>query len=177
MSQKIPSSIAQDVKLSVLQKSYELETALVEGTDTAPIEQELFAVDLTNAEAVEAYSFMVQNLEQREEFYQRQADEFKAIAKNIKNLVSRYNNFVKRVMIDSGTPELTGKSFRFKLSTVKPSLIIDDESLLTEYTRPVTETVLDKDRIKQDLELGVPVEGAHLEQSYSLRKYPIKGLK
>jgi hypothetical protein len=162
---------------TLIAKSSAIETAVFEGQDLAPFEQDLFQVDLTNADAVEAYNFMVQHLEQREEFYRRQAEEFEAIAKSISGLVSRYNIFVKKVMAESGQDELTGKSFRFKLTKVKPKLFVDDESKLSEYLQQETKMVLNKERIKQDLELGVPVEGAHLEQSYSLRKYPIKGLK
>ncbi len=80
-------------------------------------------------------------------------------------------------MADSDKKEIRGKSFRFSVSPSKGKLVIDDESKLGDYKREVKELVLDKDRVKQDLELGVPVEGAHIEKGYTLRKYPIKGIE
>lgn len=163
----------------LLAKTYRIETALVESEALSPsIEQDLFQIDLTNADSVEAYNFLATELESRKEFYERQADEFDKVAKSIDNLLIRYNIFVKKIMAESGVEDLHGKTYRFKLSTVKPKLVIDDEGALkADYSKTETKIVLDKERIKQDLELGVPVQGARLEQNYSLRKYPIKGLK
>jgi uncharacterized protein YxjI len=154
----------------------DIEIAAVEGKDLSAFDAG-FELDLSNAEAVEAYSLLASQLEARQEFYAKQAEEMDAIAKQIGGVLTRYNTFVKKVMSDAGTTDLTGVSFRYKLTTVKPRLVVEDETKLSEYTKTETKVVLDKERIKQDLELGVPVEGARLEQSHSLRKYPIKGLK
>ena len=152
----------------LIQMSTEIETSAIDG-----IEQEPLNIELSNPDSVEAYQFISQNLEQRSEYYKAQADELYKIAKTIENVA-----FIKKVMVDSGVDEIHGKTFRFKLTSVKPKMVVDDEAaLMATYSKTKTEVVLDKERAKQDLELGVPVDGAHLEQSYSLRKYPIKGLK
>tara|TARA_R110000868_G_scaffold62962_3_gene189938 strand:- start:1103 stop:1594 length:492 start_codon:yes stop_codon:yes gene_type:complete len=157
----------------LIQMSTEIETSAIDG-----IEQEPLNIELSNPDSVEAYQFISQNLEQRSEYYKAQADELYKIAKTIENVSKRYDAFVKKVMVDSGVDEIHGKTFRFKLTSVKPKMVVDDEAaLMATYSKTKTEVVLDKERAKQDLELGVPVDGAHLEQSYSLRKYPIKGLK
>lgn len=158
---------------SLIEQSSLIELAVLDGRDDVP-----FEVDLNNVASVEAYNFITQNLEQRAEFYKAQAAEFSKIAKNISNLSERYNEHVKKIMAESGLTDIEGTSFRFKLTTVKPKMVIDNEELLiADYSKTETKVVIDKERAKQDLELGVPVKGAHLEQSYSLRRYPIKGLK
>lgn len=166
-----------DLKL-MMSKTNEVEIAAIDGLDLNPIEQELFQIDLGNAEAVEAYNLFSSNLEARAEFYKKQADEFYKIATSITGLANRYEAFVKKIMVESGNTDINGKSFRFKLSTTKPKLIIDNEDAVKAvYSKTETKVLVDKEAAKQDLELGVPVEGAHLEQSYSLRRYPIKELK
>jgi hypothetical protein len=50
-------------------------------------------------------------------------------------------------------------------------LVIEDESKIPkEYMKEIVETVLDKDRLKEDLAIG-PIEGAKLEESFALKTY------
>lgn len=161
----------------LVQKSCDIETAAAEGRDLVEFEQQMLQINLNDPHSVEAFNFLSISLENRAEFYKKEAEEFLSIAKKLSSLSKKHSEFLKNIMADSDKKEIRGKSFRFTISPSKGKLVIDDESKLTEYTREVKEIVLDKDRVKQDLELGVPVEGAHIESGFTLRKYPIKGIE
>jgi hypothetical protein len=161
----------------LLKVQTDIENAAAEGGDMVEVENQMLQVDLNDPASVEAFNFLSVNLESRAEFYKKEAEYYLEIARKLSSLSKKHNEFLKNVMGDSGIKEIRGKSFRFSISPSKGKLVIDDESKLTEYTREVKELVIDKDRVKQDLELGVPVEGAHIEKGYTLRKYPIKGIE
>ncbi len=160
---------------TLMKKQNEIESAAHEDSDMLPFELDLLQIDLNNADSVEAYNFLAESIESRAEFYEKEAAYYSGVAKKLSALTKKYKEFVKNVAVESGTDEIRGKSIRFKISKAKPSLVVDDLTKLSDYMKQKIEMVLDKDRVKQDIELGVPVDGAHIEQSYSLRKYPITG--
>ena len=161
----------------LMAKTNAVEAAVIDGDDLSPLEQGMFQVDLNDPQSIECYTFLIKNLESRFGFYQSQADENQVIASKIKGLVGRYKKFMQGVMIDSNTKEVFGKSLRYQLQTPKTTkLVIDDESKLGDYLKEQIKLVLDNAAIKSDLENGVALEGAHLEQTVKLATYPIKGL-
>ena len=162
---------------ALLKVQCDIENAAANGDELTVLENQVLQIDLNDPASVEAYNFISLNLENRADFYKKEAEYYSDIAKKLNALSKKHNEFLKNVMGDSGKTEIQGKSFRFTVSPSKGKLIIDDESKLMEYGRTKTEIVIDKDRVKQDLELGVPVEGAHIEKGYTLRKYPIKGIE
>lgn len=67
--------------------------------------------------------------------------------------------------------DLEGDIYKFKLSKAAPKVVIDDELLLDQgYMRTKTIVEIDKKAIGEDLKKGYMVNGAHLEDNYSLRK-------
>ena len=162
---------------ALLKIQCDIENAAANGDELMTLEHQVLSIDLNEPASVEAYNFIANNLESRAEFYKKEAEYYLDISKKLSGLSKKHNEFLKNVMADSGKTEVQGKSFRFTVSPSKGKLIIDDESKLGDYGRTKTEIVIDKDRVKQDLELGVPVEGAHIEKGYTLRKYPIKGIE
>lgn len=67
--------------------------------------------------------------------------------------------------------DLEGDIYKFKLSKAAPKVVIDDELLLDQgYMRTKTIVEIDKKAISEDLKKGYMVNGAHLEDNYSLRK-------
>lgn len=162
---------------NLMAKTNEIETAVIDGDDLAPIEQGMFQVNLNDPNSIEAYTFLVKNLESRFEFYEKQAQENQEIASKIKGLIGRYKKFMQGVMLESDTKEVFGKSSRYLLQKPKTTkLVIDDESKLNDYLKEQKKFVLDTAAIKADLENGVPLEGAHLEATVKLASYPIKGI-
>lgn len=161
----------------ILKTQSEIETAAAEGKELDMFDSQMLQVDLNDPLSVEAFNFISVNLEARADFYKKEAEAFLEISKKIMSLSKRHKEFLKSIMDASGKNEIRGKSFRFSISPSKGKLVIDDESKLGDYKREVREFVLDKDRVKQDLELGVPVEGAHIEKGFTLRTYPIKGIE
>ena len=79
---------------------------------------------------------------------------------------------IKEAMQTLETDELVGIDVRFKLSKSNPSCVIDDpEKIDAAYKTVVQEIKIDKKRITDDLKHGIPVEGAYLQESFSLRQY------
>jgi hypothetical protein len=73
-----------------------------------------------------------------------------------------------------GTDEIIGEDVKFKLSRLAPKLVIEEEKLPSAFKMQVVTYVPDKDRIKSELEAGGSVEGAKMEEVFSLRKYPAR---
>jgi hypothetical protein len=115
------------------------------------------------------------------------SDQFKAIGEALKKRgqemvkagQSRINwnkNFweaVKGQMNLDGYTELLGIDWRICVQKTKPRLVIEDESAVPDsYKRTRTVVEIDKEALRQDLEVGVPVAGARLESDGSLRIRP-----
>lgn len=67
--------------------------------------------------------------------------------------------------------DLEGNNFIFKLQKTKPKVVIDDESKLHDlYLRTKVVHEPDKTKIYVDLKSGIHVEGAKLEENFSLKK-------
>jgi hypothetical protein len=124
------------------------------------------------AEKTDAYAYFLDRLETEAEFWRSRADSLLKTAKACESLKKRLSGNIKFVMERLDQKEVCGSEMRFTLAKAKPALVIDEKALDPAYFMQVTEMVPDKERIKSDLELGVPVPGAKLEGGYSLRKYP-----
>lgn len=101
----------------------------------------------------------------------------KSLTEQIKSKISvieASQDFVKAelkksiALLDS---DLEGDIYKFKLSKAAHKVVIDDELLLDQgYMRTKTIVEIDKKAIGEDLKKGYMVNGAHLEDNYSLRK-------
>ncbi len=89
----------------------------------------------------------------------------------LENQVERLRGNLKYVMTSMTTAELEGNNWRWQLSRGKPKLVVDEAKLSPVYFKLVYSKVIDKERIEGDLALGLPVEGAHLEETATLRSY------
>jgi hypothetical protein len=95
---------------------------------------------------------------------------FSDAAKALKNAQERLKDRMKHLIQESGKNGVEGDYWSFKLSSGKPSLIVDQENLDSAYFMQVVETVPDKKRIEEDLKNHVPVKGAYLKETVVLRK-------
>jgi predicted kinase len=147
------------------------------GELTAELEREVELIDLNRAQEVDSLHMTLELMGHYKTFWEAKELEAAKIRRSLEKLHERYRYFIKSVMIASGTEELHGNEYRYKLSKLSPKVVIEElaeQALIETYGKEVTKVVLDKDRLKEDLEAGVPVEGAKMQDVHSLRSYPQK---
>lgn len=162
-----------------IKDSQSLELAIIEngGELTPELETALTAISLDVAESVDRTHFALDRIENAAGYWKAKAAEYKKISDSLETAHDRLKGYIKGVMVESGKTDLTGVEVRYRLSRAKPKVVIDEAKLAPAYFKEKITLVPEKERIKQDLELGVPVDGARLEESFTLRAYPNKGDK
>lgn len=157
----------------------EIENHLIEsaGLLTPELENALAVIEIKLPQKIDGYNAVLERMEMAEAYWKMKASEFQAVAKGCASAREFVKNRLKEVMKENNLTELVGNDVKFKLSNSKPKMIIDDETLDKAYFMQVTEVVPDKKRIEEDLKMSVPIAGAKLEETKSLRAYPNKGAK
>ena len=151
-----------------------VETMLLEsnGELTPEIEAMLLITETALPEKIDSYGLVIDRFSSLEKFYKEKSDAILRMARAFGSAQDRLKDNLKASMTTLGTDELKGFDIRFKLSATKPSVVVDAvETLDAAYTTIEQVTKVNKDRIRQDLELGVPVNGARLERGFALRSY------
>ena len=146
-----------------------LKGLLETGEVTPEIESMLAHLEIALPEKVDGYHHILSRLEAEMEYFKAKADELYAASKVISNARDRIKEHIKFKMQEQGLSSLEGLDFKFTLSKSKPKVVVQEELIPKEYTREVTEIKIDKDRISEDLKLGIPVPGAHLEDVFALK--------
>lgn len=160
----------------LLHTTNEITDLLIEsgGELTPEIEDKMRVSEVNLPKKIDSYSFILDRLKSEAAYFKQKADFYSSISKACKNAQERLKDNVKHVMISSDESELLGNDIKFKLSKTKPSLHIDETKISKEYRYQEVREVIDKEKIREDLELGVPVQGASLVPSFSLRTYANK---
>lgn len=132
-------------------------------------EFELKLLENVNAIAVKADSiqYVVKKLEAEEQFLKDQAKAYSDAAKARANTVKRIRERIKNLMIEFGETSIKGLSTEFYTTAARQGLEVD--GLPDGYTMVVTETVADKDRIREALERGETIPGCRLTNGTALR--------
>lgn len=121
---------------------------------------------------VDSYALFMDRMDMVSEFYKSKAQDYLKLSKSAESVIERCKANLKFAMESLHTDELKGFDVRFKLVASQPKVIIDDESKIDQtYKKEVIEISIDKKQIAKDLKDGAPVEGAHLEPSFSLRTF------
>lgn len=150
----------------------ELELKLLESEGELSPEMETQIASLSNdlAHKIDSYDLIVSGMKKRAEFYKFKADQFNKANRTITNFIEALKDNLKKVLPQFENSEVRGEHSYYKLVTAGKKLIIDDESKLpSKYKITVSEVVPDKELIKSNLEDGIEVEGAHLENIIQLR--------
>lgn len=161
------------VKMAV-QDIARLEELLIEhdGEVTEEIESALAIKEVHFPHKVDSYGFILDRFDALSSFYNEKAEFYLRMSRAAKTVVDQCKLNLRIAMNALHTDELTGNDIKFKLQRSNPSVVVDDEALIENiYKKEKIEVLIDKKKIGEDLKLGVPVPGAHLEESYSLRKY------
>lgn len=141
-----------------------------EGEITEEIQKIMGYAELEIPEKIDGYHYVMTRLESDVEYYNKRAQEFAVTAKVLDNARDRLKDHVKYVMGEKQITELNGIDFKFILSKSNPSVVISNEELVPqEYKKEITEVKIEKKRIAEDLKMGVPVAGCHLQESMTLK--------
>lgn len=126
------------------------------------------AIELANK--ADKYYYLIKSLGAEATYWKEQMDQVNKVIKSISNLEKNLKERIKYAMKESETPEIEGNDIKWKISKIKPKLVIDDATKLppelkvsTHYVEP------NKEKIREALEAGEVVEGCRLEDNHSLR--------
>lgn len=148
------------------------------GELTPEIEAALAVQDIRLPAKIDGYSMVMDRMDSIAQFYETRASVFLRLSAAAKSVQRKCKDNLKFAMEQLGTDELVGNDVKFKLQKSPPAVIVDDETKVADAYKVVkTTTSIDKKKIAEDLKLGVPVDGARLEQGTSLRVYannPVK---
>ncbi len=144
--------------------------------ELSPVMEEWLAeIETGLATKVDRYRDMMGDLDSEEARLRHKASEFQAAAQSVAQVSKGLRDRIKHVMQRLGVDEVKGELYRFKMTSLAPKLVIEDEAKVpAELKMVVTETVLDKDRIREALDAGIEVAGARLEPVFGLRDYVSK---
>lgn len=130
------------------------------------------------AEKVDSYEFKQRALESNIESFKMYAQMFSSSKKSLERLSAALKDRMKESILALGQTQLKGVLFTYKLVNSKPSVVILDESKIPAvYVREKMVIEIDKDKLRHDLEHGIEVPGAQLEQGFQLRVSTNKGGK
>lgn len=158
---------------SLVTLSNDLLNQLLEsnGQLTPELEEQLSKLEIALPAKVDSYAYLIDRFEAEAEFWKARAENNALVMKACLAAQKRLKDNLKFAMQEQKAGEIKGNEVRFKLQNSKPSLVIDETIIDPAYTYQHVETRIDKKKIEEDLKIGVPVKGATLEPSFSLRVY------
>lgn len=146
--------------------------------EVAPfVENWLNDVETSISTKVDSYKFTQEELDLEAERLREEARRIITAARTVEAISEALTSRIKIAMVKLGTDEISGERYRFRLTNVKPELVIDKSKLPPEFLIQITSSEPDKERIRALLTIGESVPGAHLEESKALRSYVMKGGK
>lgn len=152
----------------------QLDQTLIEsGGEISPeIESRFELASGAITEKIDNYKLYMDHLELRSAWFMSIADQAYAAANSFTNQIKRMKSNLKTAAKLLGTSDLNGNAYRFKISKLKPKLIVEPIELVpAKYLKEVVKVEIDKDLIIKDLEAGIDVPGCRLEENYSVRQY------
>lgn len=124
---------------------------------------------------VDAYSYRMDRLDVEVAYIEMKRDEIAQVLKTLKKAKDYLKENIKAAMLTLDKMELSGNDRRFKLSAVRPSVDIHDESLIpSKFIKEKITFEVDRDAIRKALDGGEEIPGARLIQTYSLQSYRAK---
>lgn len=160
----------------MLEQATQLERLIADGEGTDKLETALSVITENLPSKVDSLQFVLERIKAQAKYWSDQAEAYEKVAQSCEKATDRLKQYIKDSMIKTYNEEILGNDWRAKLVKVKAALNIDENQLPDEYRIVQTKMIPDKERIRQDLELGHEIEGCRLVDAYSLRFYPNKKL-
>jgi len=158
-----------------IQQANKIEEMIIEaeGEITPEVQELLSLSSLDIAHKIDGLDVFLQKLKNGAEIYRSQAQFFQKAAQSIEKASELIKEDIKRAMLDSDVKSLNGNQKCLKITKSRQIVKINDTEKLSEYQKTEITYTIDKDRLLEDLKIG-PVDGAELQDVYSLRFYTAK---
>lgn len=160
------NTLAEIVQLAAL-----VEASLIENDGELTEETDLLLqnIETSLVSKIDHYGFLIERFKDLQGYYKKKAEFFSLKSKSFQKLEDRLKTRMHDAMTELQRTELLGTDFKVKLQNSPPRLLIEEGEIDRAYTTIETITTVDKDRVKQDLLLGISVRGARLEQNQHVR--------
>lgn len=126
---------------------------------------------------VDACIYFTEMAENQVEFLKEKSMMFRKKANSLQNSIDIVRDKIKLLMRHLNMAKMSGYDFVYTLTNSAKSLSIDQANLDENYFMITTIREPDKERIRADLEKGIEIKGAKLEQGKTLKKQINKGVK
>lgn len=159
------------ISLYILAKEYQAIEQKLSDSDIDPqtIADTLEAVAGDVEQKATNVAMFVRNLESSAEQIELAIKAMQERKKSIESKAESIRKYLKENMQRTGITKIECPYFAISLKKNPPSVVIDNESLINDkYVKTKTVTSIDKTAIKTDLQNGIIVEGAHIEQNERL---------
>lgn len=174
MSENLP--VKKDDSLhQLVALSCDIKRALTEsfGEITDDVGAALLKLEQKLPNKADGYKFVIDDLKSEGALWKKRAADFTAIARAFEKYAETMQQAILGACQQMGVDEILGHEYRWKLQRAKPTVIIDDEAKIPSGHKLIVQTTqIKKDGILEDLKQGLPVPGAHLEESLFVRCYP-----
>lgn len=150
---------------------HHIETEVSTGELTEEKEKELDDALLKKNLKVDDYVFVRKQLEAKAKFWEQEEKLIHERRVRLTNRKNRLVEYLKNLLVETNQKSLEGEKHRITLSRTKPKLLIDEESVDEIYFLRTEKLVLDKERIRKELEENKEIKGAKLQESFALRMY------
>lgn len=167
-----PNTINTKTLANIIDEAKALELAIWDsGGEITPEVDALIKVNAQElSHKVDNYAMLLQRLEMAEAHYKQVADRYRDVAGKIGKLTDRLQNNIKEAMDAIHSKSLNGELNSFSIRLNPPSVaVIDEGKIDRHYFKEVISYSLEKKRIKDDLKMGIEVNGCRLEQGVTLK--------
>lgn len=137
--------------------------------DSEVIADTLESLDYEIEEKADGYAKVIRQLMADSEGYKTEISRLTARKQTIDNNIARLKKSLEAAMIATNKRKFKTNLFSFNIQKNPASVVIDSTIYIPDEYLIEQEPKIDKERIKEDLKNGVEVEGAHLEQTESIR--------
>lgn len=165
----VPYTLNELVNLSM-----EIKRSLIEnfGEIGEDSEKALAILESKLPDKADGYKFVTDDLRNEAALWKKRAQDFMAVAKKFEAHADHMENRLKEACLQMGVKELYGRDYKWQLQSAKPKVVFDDETKIPSgHLEIIQTTKIRKDGILEDLKMGVPVPGCHLEESQYIRCY------
>jgi hypothetical protein len=159
-------------KIHFLTAQLDLRFQESKGEITPEIEKQLLDLDISKAQAVDDLKELRDRIEMEVTYLKQKREELSSRIAGFERADEILVGNTKAYMEASGQKELLGNEVRYLLCGARATVkILDDEKALELYGKEKTQTVLDKDAIRKDLESGINLGCAILKENKALKPY------
>lgn len=161
------------IELAQLSQSIENQLMESDGLITPEIELAIMELEKNLTTKADAYGFVLRKLESESTFYKLRAEQLSQMSDHLKNVATKMKDRAKAAMLSMGVSKIEGDEVTLSLAKGRGAVCVSDITALPRDC--IIETVqikADKEKIGALLREGIPVSGASLDETWTIRIKP-----